>query len=84
MEIVRRVGIIWVLLTAFTIQLQAQTTAEQPIPAAVMKELEAMKKRIEQLEAELSNRDAHQPPTQLVEETAGGPDVSEGSIAPAA
>jgi hypothetical protein len=84
MEIVRRIGIISVLLTAFTLRLQAQTTAEQPIPPAVMKELEAMKKRIEQLEAELSKREAHQPPTQLVEETAGGHGVPDTSIASAA
>jgi hypothetical protein len=80
MEIVRRIGIISVLLTAFTLRVQAQTTAEQPIPPAVMKELEAMKKRIEQLEAELSKRDAHQPPTQLVDETAGGTGVPDTSI----
>jgi hypothetical protein len=33
------------------------TTADQAIPPAVMKELEAMKKRIEQLEAQLQKRD---------------------------
>jgi hypothetical protein len=37
---------------------QDGTTSDQPIPPAVMKELEAMKKRIEQLEAELKIRAA--------------------------
>jgi hypothetical protein len=37
---------------------QDGTTSDQPIPLAVMKELEAMKKRIEQLEAELKIRAA--------------------------
>ena len=34
-----------------------ETKSDQPIPPAVMKELEAMKKRIEQLEAQLQKRD---------------------------
>jgi len=69
------------LLSVLALRLEAQeATAEQPIPPAVMKELEAMKKRIEQLEGELRSRDTRQPPTQLVEETAGGPGVSDTRI----
>ncbi len=37
---------------------QEGTRSDQPIPPAVMEELEAMKKRIEQLEAELKSRTA--------------------------
>ena len=97
MEIVRRIGIMSLLCTALVLRLHAQqktagsqnessgpaSTGEESIPPAVMKELEAMKKRIEQLEAGLSKRDAHQPPTQLVEETAGGPGVPDTRIASA-
>jgi hypothetical protein len=94
MEIFRRIGIMSLLCTALVLQLEAQqttagplnepsgtaSTVEEPIPPAVMKEPQAMKKRIEQLEAELSKRDAHQPPTQLVEETASGPGVPDTRI----
>ncbi len=59
----------------FTLPLHGQQTAsdasdaavmegprsDQPIPPAVMKELEAMKKRIEQLEAQLQKRDGQGP-----------------------
>jgi hypothetical protein len=41
---------------------QEGTTSDQPIPPAVMKELEAMKARIDQLEAELKNRTAAEAP----------------------
>ena len=54
------------------------TKSDQPIPLAVMKELEAMKKRIEQLEAQLQKRDGQQG---AVDVTAEG---SNGSTAPKA
>src|ERR1700704_4651074 len=51
-------------------------TADQAIPPAVMKELEAMKKRIEQLEAQLQRRDG-QPGTGSAAEG-----IAEGSKGP--
>ncbi|MFY9528712.1 MAG: outer membrane beta-barrel protein [Candidatus Acidiferrales bacterium] len=42
---------------------QRASAADEQIPPAVAKELEAMKKRIEQLEAELKNRKAQEQPT---------------------
>ena len=54
-------------------------TADQAIPPAVMKELEEMKKRIAQLEAQLQKRDA-QPGTGSAVE--GGAEASKGPNAP--
>ena len=51
------------------------TGSDQPIPAAVMKELEAMKRRIEQLEAQLQRRDGLQGPGSTVEGIAEGSKV---------
>jgi hypothetical protein len=42
---------------------QQASAADEQIPPAVARELEAMKKRIEQLEAELKNRKAQEQPT---------------------
>ncbi len=49
-----------------------QVTADQTVPPAVKKELEAMKKRIEQLEAQLQKRDGQPGPVPAVEGTAEG------------
>jgi hypothetical protein len=54
-------------------------TADQAIPPAVMKELEAMKKRIEQLEAQLQRRDGQPRTGSAVEGSAEG---SKGPNAP--
>ena len=54
-------------------------TADQAIPPAVMKELEAMKKRIEQLEAQLQRRDGQPGTGSAVEGIAEG---SKGPNAP--
>ena len=54
-------------------------TTDQAIPAAVMKELEAMKKRIEQLEAQLQKRNGQQGTISAVGGIAEG---SKGPIAP--
>ena len=56
-----------------------ETRSDQPIPPAVMKELEVMKKRIEQLEAQLQKRDEQHGTVSSVEGTAGG---SKGPNAP--
>jgi hypothetical protein len=48
------------------------TRSDQPIPPAVMKELEAMKKRIEQLEAQLQKRDGQTGTISGMEVTSGG------------
>ncbi len=48
------------------------TRSDQPIPPAVMKELEAMKKRIEQLEAQLQKRDGQTGTISGLEGTSGG------------
>jgi hypothetical protein len=45
---------------------QQESVADPAIPPAVAKELEAMKKRIEQLEAELNDRKARENPTTVV------------------
>jgi hypothetical protein len=55
------------------------TRSDQPIPPAVMKELEAMKKRIEQLEAQLQKRDGQPGTVSAVEGIAEG---SKGPNAP--
>ena len=55
------------------------STADQAIPPAVMKELEAMKKRIEQLEAQLQRRDGQPGTGSAVEGNAEG---SKGPNAP--
>src|SRR5437899_474071 len=47
------------------------TRSDQPIPPAVMKELEAMKKRIEQLEAQLQKRDGQTRTISGLEGTSG-------------
>src|SRR5260370_19368047 len=47
-------------------------TTDQAIPPAVMKELEAMKKRIEQLEAQLQKRDGQTGTISGMEVTSGG------------
>jgi len=65
---------------------QEGTRSDQPIPPAVMKELEAMKARIEQLEAQLQKRDGQQGPISAVEATAAGskgPNVPESRLAAA-
>ncbi len=100
MKIVTCLGIISLLLIAPMLRLQAQqatadpktvpdesaTTADPPIPPAVMKQLEAMKKRIEQLESELRKRDSHEPSTTLVEEApnSAGPNASDARLDSAA
>ena len=62
------------------------TTADQAIPPAVMKELEEMKKRIAQLEAQLQKRDA-QPGTgsaaEGTETASQGPNAPEARLAAA-
>ena len=62
-------------------------TADQAIPPAVMKELEAMKKRIEQLEAQLQRRDG-QPgtgsATEGIAEGSRGPNAPGSNLAAAA
>ena len=61
-----------------------QVAADQTVPPAVKKELEAMKKRIEQLEAQLQKRDGQPGPVPAVEGTAEGskgPNVPEGRLA---
>src|ERR1700687_892029 len=61
-------------------------TADQAIPPAVMKELEEMKKRIAQLEAQLQKRDGQQEPVSASEGTAAvsqGPNVPEVHLAAA-
>jgi hypothetical protein len=77
MTIVRRAGILSLILTGLIFHLEAQqttaepkaessdspNTGEEPISPAVMKELQAMKKRIEQLEGELKKKDSTQPST---------------------
>jgi hypothetical protein len=65
---------------------QEETTSEQPIPPAVMKELEAMKQRIAQLEAQLQKRDGQQEPASTIEgreAVSSGPSVPEVSLASA-
>src|ERR1700730_7128310 len=60
------------------------STADQAIPPAVLKELEAMKKRIEQLEAQLQKRDGQQASSSAVErfaEGSKGPNVPGGNLA---
>jgi hypothetical protein len=47
---------------------QQASVAGQQIPAAIQKELDAMKARIEQLEAELKNRKAPDPPVSVATE----------------
>ena len=62
-------------------------TADQAIPPAVMKELEAMKKRIEQLEAQLQRRDGQQGTGSAVEgiaEGSRGPNAPGSNLAAAA
>ena len=61
-------------------------TADQAIPPAVMRELEAMKKRIEQLEAQLQRRDGQQGMGSAVDgiaEGSKGPNVPGGNFAAA-
>ena len=58
---------------------QEGTRSDQPIPPAVMKELEAMKARIAQLEAQLQERDGQQGPVSAVE---GSEAVSKGPNVP--
>jgi hypothetical protein len=58
---------------------QEGTTSDQPIPPAVMIELEAMKARIAQLEAQLQKRDEQHGPGTAVE---GSEAVSKGPNAP--
>ncbi len=54
-----------------TVPASASTASpEQPIPSAIQKELDAMRKRIEQLEAELSNKKAQEQPAAV---SAGAP-----------
>src|SRR5579859_175652 len=65
---------------------QEGTTSEQPIPPAVMKELQAMKQRIAQLEAQLQKRDGQQAPASTVEgreAVSNGPSVPEVGLASA-
>jgi hypothetical protein len=64
----------------------ADSSASEAIPPAVMKELEAMKKRIEQLEAQLQKRDGQQGTGSAVEriaEGSKGPNVPGGNLAAA-
>jgi hypothetical protein len=61
-------------------------TADQAIPPAVLKELEEMKKRIEQLEAQLQKRDGQPGTGSAVEgiaEGSKGPNVPGGNLAAA-
>jgi hypothetical protein len=61
-------------------------TADQAIPPPVMKELEAMKARIAQLEAQLQKRDGQQEPLSASEGTAAvsqGPNLPEVGLAAA-
>lgn len=57
---------------------QTASAADQQVPASILRELEAMKKRIEQLEAELKNRKAKEQPTTV---TAEGPAGAAGHAA---
>jgi len=59
----------------------AQSAADQQIPQAVAKELEAMKKRIAQLEAQLSEHVASAQPTTIVQTAKGSAPIL--SVAPA-
>jgi len=62
-----------------------QTSGDQAIPPAVMRELDAMKKRIEQLEAQLQKRDEAKVTTPANSEgtdaRAGGPNAPESTAA---
>ncbi len=60
-----------------------ETKSDQPIPPAVMKELEAMKKRIEQLEAQLQKRDGQGTVSAAdrTEAASQGPNVPEARLA---
>src|SRR6202521_635856 len=65
-------------------QVAADPSASEAIPPAVMKELEAMKKRIEQLEAQLQKRDGQPGTGSAVEgyaEGSKGPSVPGGNLA---
>jgi hypothetical protein len=67
-------------------QVAADSSASEAIPPAVMKELEAMKKRIEQLEAQLQKRDGRPGTGSAVEgfaEGSKGPNVPGGNLAAA-
>ena len=67
-------------------QVAADPSASEAIPPAVMKELEAMKKRIEQLEAQLQKRDGQPGTGSAVEgfaEGSKGPNVPGGNLAAA-
>src|ERR1700693_3309293 len=67
-------------------QVAADSSASEAIPPAVMKELEAMKKRIEQLEAQLQKRDGQPGTGSAVEgfaEGSKGPNVPGGNLAAA-
>jgi hypothetical protein len=58
-------------------------TADEEIPPAVARELEAMRKRIEQLEAELRNRQTQEPPATVASASVPAP-AGNASVAPAA
>src|ERR1700675_1911967 len=67
-------------------QVVADSSASEAIPPAVMKDLEAMKKRIEQLESQLQRRDGQQGTGSAVEgiaEGSKGPNVPGANLAAA-
>jgi hypothetical protein len=67
-------------------QVVADSSASEAIPPAVMKELEAMKKRIEQLEAQLQRRDGQNgtgPAVEGIAEESKGPKGPGINLAPA-